>query len=103
MGTSVYCPAALRPSRGIAQQAEGQGKVGAVGGHALQQVLGQRPIALALGEQAKLAAQAGSASRLKLQLKRGERRFGRRQRSLCASRLQLEKRQQRFGETRKIP
>ena len=80
------CLVAFRSGRGIAQPAEGQGEVGAVGGHALEQILGQRRIALALGEEAKLAAQAGSASRFELRREGGERFVGRGQRGFFAAR-----------------
>jgi hypothetical protein len=56
---NAYSLVTFRSSHGIAQAAEGQREV-ADGGHAFQQVLSQRRIALALGEEAKLAAEAAS-------------------------------------------
>ena len=50
---------ALFLRRGIAETAERQGEVGVVDGHALQEILSEGQIAVALGEEAKLAAQAG--------------------------------------------
>ena len=44
---------------GVAQAAEGEGEVGLVLGHRVEQVLHQRLVAVAFGEQAELAAQAG--------------------------------------------
>src|ERR1019366_914414 len=90
----AYSSVAFRSCRGITQPAEGQGEVGPIGGHALQQVFGKPRIALALREKAKLAPQAGVASRLEVRLKRGEGLDGRGQRGLFASRLLLQNGQQ---------
>ena len=99
----AYSRVAFRSCCGIAQPAEGQGEVGAVGGHALQQVFSKLRIALALREEAKLAPQAGVASRLELRLKRGEGFVGRGQRGFFASRLLLQNGQQCLGESRQVP
>jgi len=51
----TYSPVAFRCCQGTPQSAEGQGEVGPIGDHALQQILSQCRIGIAHPEEAKFA------------------------------------------------
>src|ERR1022692_1232294 len=69
----AHFPIAFRTLCGIAKFAEGQGKVGAVGGHAVKQILDQPQVAFALGKETKFAAKAGELKFLECLRELGER------------------------------
>ena len=66
----AYGRVPLRTRRRVAQPAERQGEVGAVLRHALQQILGQRDVVLALGGEADLAPQPAEIGRLEARAER---------------------------------
>ena len=62
----------LRVGGGVTEAAEGEGEVGLIGGHALQEVFCQRTVAVALGEEAEFAAQAVESGLLEVRVESGE-------------------------------
>ena len=94
----------IRPGGTLVGEAvEGEGEVGVVGGHAVEEAGDEGFVSLALGEQAELAAEAGEVSGLKLGLEGGERGLGGVERGLLAAGLSLQQRQQALGQARQVP
>ena len=91
---------ACRIERGVAQAAEGEGEIGLVPGHRVQEVLRQRLVVVALREQSELCAQPGLVGGVECVREAAERLLRLRDRLVL---IVGQQRQQAFRKPRQVP